>query len=235
MEKQPITKIIANSGFCSRRKAESLIRKKQVYINNNLAILGDKVKNEDTIKINNQIINTNNNLIYYILNKPQGYTCTNKNFKNEKNVFELINEKQKLNIVGRLDKDSQGLILLTNDGEITYKLTHPSFEHKKVYKVEVNYLTKPINKIIKTFKQGINIGEKKIAIANEIKFIDNKIFIITLKQGQNRQIRRMFAYFNINVLKIKRLSLGPLKLKNLPEGKYRKLEKKEIQELKKIN
>lgn len=238
-EQIPITKIIANSGFCSRRKAEDLVRKGLVFINQKQAQLGDKVNSSDKIKVNNQIINTKIELKYYILNKPQGYTCTNRKFKGEKNVFDLLKNNKnvynkKLNIVGRLDKESQGLILLTNDGSVTNKLTHPRYEHTKVYEVETEKYIIPFLEIQNKFKQGIDIKENNLAKVKDIKTINQQKFLITLKQGQNRQIRKMFAYFNIKVKKIKRVSLGPLDLALLKEGAFRELSTEEIKKLKKI-
>jgi|AntRauTorckE6833_2_1112554.scaffolds.fasta_scaffold00060_50 pseudouridine synthase len=240
MNKEPITKIIANSGYCSRRKAENLVRKGLVFINKKQAQLGDRALKSDQIKVNNQVISTEFKLKYYILNKPKGYTCTNRKFKGEKNIFDILKKDEslndeKLNIVGRLDKDSQGLVLLSSDGNLTHKLTHPSFQHKKVYEVETeNYLT-PFSQIQDKFKKGIDIEEKTLAKALDIKKLDKQKFLITLNQGQNRQIRRMFAHFNIKVRKIKRISLGPLELHLLKEGEFRKLRKEEIKVLKEIN
>ncbi|MCF7794880.1 rRNA pseudouridine synthase [Patescibacteria group bacterium] len=239
MTKEPITKIIANSGYCSRRKAEDLVRKGLVFINEKQAKLGDRANKEDKIKVNNEELNTKCELSYYLLNKPKGFTCTNRKFKGEQNVFDLLKNNKslnnlKLNIVGRLDKDSQGLILLTNDGDLTNKLTHPSFEHIKIYEVETEKYTIPFLKIQNKFKQGIDIGEKTLAKVKDIEKTNKQKFLLTLNQGQNRQIRKMFAHFNIKVNKIKRISLGPLKLNLLKEGEFRKLKKEELETLKKI-
>jgi len=237
MEKEPITKIIANSGYCSRRKAESLVRKGLVFINQKQALLGDRANREDQIKINNKVITTNNGLKYYLLNKPKNYTCTNRKFKNENNVFDILNKKsdinnEKLNIVGRLDKDSQGLVFLTNDGDLTNKLSHPRYEHSKTYEVETKNYISLFSQIRDTFKQGVDIKGKTLAKVKDIKKIDKQKFLLTLTQGQNRQIRKMFAHINIEVIKIKRISLGPLKLELLKEGEFRKLRKEEVKKLK---
>ncbi|MFP4514660.1 MAG: pseudouridine synthase [Parcubacteria group bacterium] len=239
MSKEPITKIIANSGYCSRRKAESLVRSGLVFINRKQAELGDRADKNDEIKINDKVIKTEFKLKYYLLNKPQGYTCTNRKFKGEKNIFSLLERDKninndKLNIVGRLDKDSQGLVLLTNDGNLTHKLTHPSFQHKKVYEVETEKYLIPFPQIQDKFRKGIDIKEKTLAKALDVKKVDKQKFLITLSQGQNRQIRKMFAYFNIKVKKIKRIKLGPINLDLLKEGEFRKLREEEIKELKKM-
>jgi pseudouridine synthase len=239
MTKEPITKIIANSGYCSRRDAEKLVRKGLVFINQKQAHLGDKADKNNEIQVNNKIIKTKLDLTYYLLNKPAGHTCTNRKFKGEKNIFDLLKKdkhlnNKKLNIVGRLDKDSQGLVFLTNDGDITNKLTHPSFKHTKIYEVETEKHNNPFSQIQDKFKQGIDINENNLAKVKNIKKLNSKKFLITLAQGQNRQIRKMFAYFNIKVLKIKRISLGPLNLTSLKEGKYRKLTTEEIKNLKKL-
>ncbi|HKK54146.1 MAG TPA: pseudouridine synthase [Patescibacteria group bacterium] len=239
MIKEPITKIIANSGYCSRRDAEKLVRKGLVFVNQKQAQLGDKANRDNEIKINNKIIKTKLELKYYLLNKPQGYTCTNRKFKGEKNIFYLLKKdrglnNEKLNIVGRLDKDSQGLVFLTNDGDITNKLTHPRFEHTKVYEVETEKYSTPFSQIQDSFKQGLDIQEKTLAKVKNVKKINKQKFLITLSQGQNRQIRKMFAHFNIKVLKIKRISLGPLKLGQIKEGEFKRLNEEELKILKKI-
>jgi pseudouridine synthase len=239
MKKEPITKIIANSGYCSRRKAESLVRKGLVFINQKQALLGDRADREDLIKVNNKVLSTKTDLKYYLLNKPKGYTCTNRKFKGEKNIFDILNKdsdisNEKLNIVGRLDKDSQGLVFLTNDGDLTNRLTHPRYEHNKIYEVETKKYTSSFSQIRDTFKQGIDIKEKTLAKVKDIKKIDKQKFLITLTQGQNRQIRKMFTHLDIEVITIKRVSLGSLELELLKEGEFRKLRKEEIKELKGI-
>ncbi|MCF7820426.1 MAG: pseudouridine synthase [Candidatus Pacebacteria bacterium] len=234
MEKIPLTKAIANSGFCSRRKAEELIRLKKVLVNNEPAQLGDRVNSSDSIKIKNkEVFFKKNQDLYIILNKPRGYVCTNRKFKNEKSIFDLIAEKQKLIIIGRLDKESEGLTLLSSDGDLTYKLSHPKFEHEKKYLVKTDNHQISFKTIEKSFLQGINIQEKTLAKAKIIKEKGKFNYEIILTQGLNRQIRKMFLNFNIQVINIKRVAIASLDLGNLPLGKYRYLDKNEVNELKK--
>jgi len=132
-----LQKFIADSGLCSRRKAEQLIKDKKVSVNGQEAELGMKVSGEDKVEVEKKIIKINNKKIYLKLNKPAGYTCTNKKFKGERNIFELINLEERLFAIGRLDKNSRGLVLLTNDGKLTQELTHPGNEHEKEYITQV--------------------------------------------------------------------------------------------------
>ena len=132
-----LQKFIAQSGYCSRRQAEELIRLKKVLVNDELAELGMKVDQDSEVKVRGKKIAINKEKIYIALNKPKGYTCTNRQFEGERNVFNLVDVAEKLFTVGRLDKDSRGLILLTNDGDLALKMTHPRFEHEKEYMVKI--------------------------------------------------------------------------------------------------
>ena len=133
-----LQKIIALSGYSSRRKAEELIREERVKVNGITALIGEKANPiEDKITINGRLISGTEEKIYIILNKPVGYTCTNRSFPNEKNIFNLVDLPNRLFAVGRLDKDSRGLVLITNDGDLTQKLSHPKFESEKDYEVKI--------------------------------------------------------------------------------------------------
>ncbi|MFH1661575.1 MAG: pseudouridine synthase [Candidatus Falkowbacteria bacterium] len=237
-----LQKFIADSGLCSRRNAEELIRLKKVMVNKKPAELGMKVDENDEIKINSKKIELEKHKIYIKLNKPAGYICTNKKFKGEKNVFDLINLKERLFVVGRLDKDSRGLVLLTNDGELTQKLTHPKFEHEKKYIVTVGTrrCLVPTDDIIKKFKKGVDIGDDDgIVKAKKIKYLStqggqgNSKFEIILAQGKKRQIRRMFKKVGYDVEDLDRIKIGSLKLGNLAEGEWEYLGEEEIKNLKK--
>lgn len=231
-----LQKIIASSSNLSRRQAETAIKRGEVLINKKVAKLGDRAElGNDEIKLNGKVLTKAPGLVYLKLNKPKGYTCSNRTFKNEKNIFELINEKTKLFSIGRLDKDSHGLILLSNDGELGHKLSHPKFEHEKVYLVKIKsegdkYIPlKRADDICKKLKQGIFIPEEKqILKAKGVSYEKHNTFRITLIEGKKRQIRRMFSGLNEEVLDLERVAFCGIKLNNLNVGEYKALNQKEI-------
>jgi len=229
-----LQKIIAQSGYASRRQAEKLIRSGQVKVNGTIAIPGVMADPKvDKITIKNRLIGTEAKRIYLKLNKPLGYTCTNRSFPGEKNIFDLIKIPDRLFAVGRLDKNSRGLVLLTNDGELTQHLAHPKFSHDKVYEVKVANEIKNENLIKKNFLKGIDIGEGDgMAKAKQIEYLQKNVFIITLNEGKKRQIRRMFQILGIKVIDLKRVEIGALKLGGLPEGKWGYLTPEEIKKIK---
>lgn len=229
-----LQKIIAQSGLCSRRQAEELILEGKVKVNGKKAIIGQKVSPTDTIFVNGKLLEKAQDKIYIKLNKPTGYTCTNAEFEHEKNVFDLVQVKERLFVVGRLDKDSQGLVLLTNDGPLCQKLTHPKYEHKKVYIVDIQEPKKFVSaqEIMKEFLKGIDIGENEIARIKDIKHINKNQYQIEMAEGKKRQIRRMFEHFGIEVVKLERVKIGPLMLGILKLGQYKPLTKEELNKLK---
>jgi pseudouridine synthase len=234
-----LQKFIAENEPYSRRQAEGLIRDGVVKVNGKIAALGERVDENDVVLLWGKKIKVveNKPMIYLILNKPTGYTCTTRNFKDEKNVFDLIETTERLFIVGRLDKDSQGLVLLTNDGDLAQKMTHPKFGCEKVYEVDISHgegergFNPP--EIIKKFKNGINLGEEDgVVWAQEVKYTGNNIFKIVLNQGKKRQIRRMFGALGYDVLNLKRVGIGSLVLGDLKLGASRELREEEIKKLK---
>jgi len=234
--KMILQKAIASSGHCSRRKAEELIRGEQVNVNGQLAFIGDQANPEiDQITINGHLISRPEKKIYIMLNKPLDYTCTNRKFKNEKNIFDLVELPERLFAIGRLDKDSHGLVLLTNDGDLTLKLSHPRFEHDKEYEVRVRDEVVNPEMVIQNLLKGVDIGEGDgVVKAARAEYLQNGLFIITLNEGKKRQIRRMFAILGTRVIDLKRVSIAGLPLGNLPEGKWDYLDEEEINYLKNI-
>lgn len=235
-----LQKFIAASGHCSRRKAGDLIEEKKVKVNGRLAELGMKVDEDDKVEIITpkgvKVINYSpdslENLVYIKLNKPKGYTCTSRKFKGEKNIFELLTafpqNTNRLFVAGRLDKDSRGLVLLTNDGDLVQKLTHPSFEHEKEYVVSIFPPDKGgwgVETILSKFKLGIKIPDG-LAKAKEIKYLKNNKFSIILTMGKKRQIREMFKKLGYKVEDLQRVRIGSLKLGNLKEGGFDILQEK---------
>lgn len=251
-----LQKYIASSGYCSRRQAEKLIRESvfwegpmdrmPVLVNGQKPEIGMMVSDDDEILIYGKTINLAKEKIYIILNKPVGVTCTNRDFRGEINVFDLLTDENNigipyrhreninLHIVGRLDKNSRGLLILTNDGDLTQKITHPSFEHKKIYEVGIRSagLGNPLitEEIIRKMKQGVDIGDGDgIVKAGDITLLKDSIFQIELTEGKKRQIRRMFKQLGEEVTDIKRIAIGNLELGDMPEGKWRRLEPEELE------
>ncbi len=229
MKKIVLQKYIASAGVCSRRKVEEFIRQGVVFVNGIVAELGQTVKESDEVKVNGTIVEPQEK-IYIIMNKSVGVVCTNAKFKNEKNVFEFLpKEYHSLHIVGRLDKDSHGLVLLTNDGDFTLRATHPQFMHEKKYIVELQNNKQRVVKDIKNgFLHGVDIGEERMAKAKSIKYICDNKFEMVLTEGRNRQIRKMFGIFEERIVDLERVSLGSIELGNLKVGEWRKLDKNEV-------
>lgn len=231
MNKRVLQKFIADTGYCSRRKAEELIRAGRVRLGGDIAELGMQAAVGDLIEIDGKKIDLPKEKIYIIFNKPVGVTCTNRKFKNEKNVFAFLPKEFKgLHIVGRLDKDSRGLLILTNDGDFTLKATHPRFEHEKVYKIKVGSEKVEVGTdlIIKKLLDGIDIGEGDgIVRAKKVKYLGGNLLEIVLTEGKKRQIRRMFKALGYEVVDLKRTAIGEIMLGNLKEGEWHFIERKE--------
>jgi pseudouridine synthase len=245
-----LQKYISDSGLCSRRRAEDLIRNGKVMVNNQKAELGMKVDEQDKVKIDNKIIKPVKEKIYIKLNKPIGFTCTSRKFKGEKNIFELLSKlplraersnfvKSNLNgitsspklliminslfIVGRLDKNSRGLVILTNDGDWAQKIEHPRFGIEKWYEVKAENKKHKVesSKIITGFKKGIDIGQDDgVVKAKDIIYLGENNFRIILTQGKKRQIRRMFKALGLDVCDLLRIKIGDIELGDLGEGKW---------------
>jgi 23S rRNA pseudouridine2604 synthase len=219
-----INKFISEKGVCSRREADKLIEKKRVTINGNLAGIGDKVTSQDEIRIDGKLLNKKDKRIYIALNKPVGITCTTES-KIKGNIVDFVNYPKRIFPIGRLDKDSEGLIFLTNDGDIVNKILRAGNNHEKEYIVTVD---KPINN---EFLKGMSSGVKILnTITSPCKVTkeSSHVFRIILTQGLNRQIRRMCEAFGYNVLKLKRVRIMNITLKDLPIGKWRYLTEEEL-------
>lgn len=241
-----LQKIIAASGYSSRREAEKLIKNGKVKINGRLAVPGDMAdSSSDKISIKGKLIATQAaSAVYIKLNKPVGFTCTNRRFPGEKNIFDLVRVSERMFAVGRLDKGSRGLVLLTNDGALAQRLAHPRFEHEKVYEVKASGQFKNPGALLGQLIKGVDLGEgdglgrAKHASVKEVfpatknaagKYLQKAVFIITLSEGKKRQIRRMFKALEIVVLDIKRVNLAGLPLGELPEGRWEHLSTEELE------
>lgn len=222
-----INKAISSSGYCSRRQADALIKSERVTINGKLAVLGDRVTDEDTIAIDGKPIKEEGENIYLILNKPVGITCTTDT-RVAGNVVDFINYPKRIFHVGRLDKPSEGLLLMTNNGDIVNKILRAEYEHEKEYIVRVD---RPItSSFVQKMSSGVPILDT-VTKRCEVEQLSRFTFRIILQQGLNRQIRRMCEYFNYNVEALKRVRLMHIELGDLPIGEWRYLTKAEIDEL----
>lgn len=220
-----LQKYISRSGYCSRRHAEELILSGQVTVNGEIITqLGTKVNPEkDKVTVEGNPVSPEENLVYIALNKPKGYV-TSCSHPGEKIVLELVNIPHRIYPVGRLDKDSTGLLILTNDGKLHLKLTHPSFDHEKEYLVTV---AQPIPQgALNSLEKGLTILGTKTR-RTRVKRISDTRFKIILKEGKNRQIRRMVQKVGNRVTDLKRIRIANIRLGKLPEGKWRHLDETE--------
>ncbi len=226
-----INKFLAESGVCSRRGADELIKTGVVKINGKIANLGDEVSvGEDYVVVNGKPINVVKKYDYYIMNKPKGYVCTVKDDKGRKTVMDLLpSNAKRLFPVGRLDYDSEGLLILTNDGNLTFKLTHPKNEIPKTYLVKTE---KPVSEDdLSKLRSGVYIDGVKTKKCN-VKLVEtdktgSKLHV-TISEGRNRQIRKMFETVNNCVCLLKRIKIGDLKLTGLNRGEIRQLSPIEV-------
>ncbi len=233
-----IQKIIANAGFCSRRKAEELIEQGLVKLNGEPAKLGDKADgSKDKIIIDGKELSVSDEKYYYILNKPKGILVTKVDPDRRRTIYALpaLKElktklKQNLNYVGRLDALSEGLLILTNDGELNNKLTHPSHQHRKTYLLRTEPTIKKGD--IERAHRGVMVDDRK-AFA-EIRPRRENEFQMEIKEGRNRIIRRILEeILNYKIYLLKRLQIENIRLGNLETGQIRELSAKEVAELKK--
>lgn len=230
-----LNKRISDLGYSSRREADKLIEEQKVYVNDKLAILGMKVTKEDKIVVEGNLLNTKPKLVYIMLNKPRGITTSNDP-KIKDNIKDFINYPEMIFHIGRLDKDSSGLILLTNDGDIVNKILRKEYGHEKEYIVKVD--KKITSSFLSNLEQGVKIYNpvnKSYVITDKanLKLIDEYTFSIIIKQGLNRQIRRMTKTQGYNVVSLKRIRIINLELGNLKEGSYRYLTNNELKQLNK--
>lgn len=233
-----LQKYIAQSGLTSRRKAEQMILQGRVKVNNLIIKkLGTKINPDiDIVKVDDKHIEIEMKKIYIMLNKPEGYVTTLKDKHNKNIVLDLVNEiEERIYPVGRLDKDTSGLLLLTNDGNLSYKLTHPSHIVWKKYIALVDGI--PNSKEIMKLKKGVKIDGRKTseAYVKLIKKYNNSSMLeLSIHEGRNRQVRKMCKYVGHPVIKLKRVAIGNLELNGLELGKWRHLTEKEIEHLKKL-
>lgn len=226
-----LQKVIANAGFTSRRNAEKLILEGKVKVNDIVINeLGYKVTNKDEIKIDDVLLEKDSN-VYYLLNKPRGVVSTTEDDKNRKTVVDLINTNVRIYPVGRLDYDTTGLLLLTNDGKLANFMTHPKNKIEKVYVAKIEGKLLPNELYL--LKNGVVIdniktSKSKVKIKNYDYKTNTSIVEITIHEGKNHQVKRMFEKVNHKVLKLKRERISFLTLDGLKSGEYRPLSIKEV-------
>lgn len=224
-----INKYISETGFCSRRESDKLVESKRVTINGKLAELGSTVEPGDDVRIDGQPVGVKKKAVYIALNKPVGITCTTE-LHIKGNIIDFVNHPERIFPIGRLDKDSQGLILLTNDGDIVNKILRAENNHDKEYIVTVD---KPITP---QFVQGMSGGVRILGTVTKpckVTKISDRVFKIILTQGLNRQIRRMCQAFGYQVRQLKRVRIMNIQLDNLKVGQWRDLTLQELEELNK--
>ena len=223
-----INKYLSEIGYCSRRQADKLIEQGRIMINSKEAVMGYKVQKDDVIHVDGEKIKQKKSKrIFIALNKPKGVVCTTNAGVEENNIIDFIKFRERIFPIGRLDKTTTGLILLTNDGDTANKILKTAYNNEKEYLVRVN---RPISEdVLKKMSEGVAIVGKKTRKC-KVEKLKSTEFKIILTQGLNRQIRRMCEYFDFRVLSLKRVRIMNIKL-DVKEGKYRLLNDKEISEL----
>lgn len=234
-DQMPLNKFISHSGICSRRDAADMIRQGKVKVNNELVTEpGHKVSSKDEIRLNGKKIFLEKNLVYILLNKPKDYITTTADPQNRKTVLDLISRAtpERIYPVGRLDRNTSGVLLFTNDGELSQKLTHPRNEVKKIYAVTLN---KPIEK--KDFEKilsGVTLedGPASVDVLAYADPKDKTQLGVEIHSGRNRIVRRIFEHLGYDVKNLDRVMFAGLTKKNVERGKWRFLSEKEVRELK---
>lgn len=227
-----LNKKLVSIGYCSRRNADKLIESGRVYVNGNIAILGQTVNDDDEIIIDGDIISNNDEKIILAYNKPKGVICTESKVEKQTKISDLIKDfgiDKRLFTVGRLDKDTTGLIIITNDGELSKKITDTKNNYEKEYEVLVN--KEITDEFVKSLEKGVYIEDlDRTTLPAKVKIDkkNKKRFNITITQGLNRQVRRMCRALGYHVYQLNRIRIMKLKLNGLKIGEYRYITKKEI-------
>lgn len=222
-----VQKFLSEAGLASRRRAEEFIKSKQVTINGKIAVLGSKVDPEkDVVKVYGKLVTASPEKLYVALYKPKGYVVSKRDPQHRKTVFELLPEEMRSKVwnVGRLDFDTEGLLILTNDGDLTQQLAHPSFEHDKEYEITTDQTPKDAQ--LEKLRQGVEIATG-VTYPAKLKARGNRIYLI-IHEGKKRQVRRMFSAVGLPVLNLKRVRVNKLTLPNIAPGEYKLVKKNDI-------
>lgn len=227
MKKTRISKFLANCGIGSRRKCEEIIKSGKVKVNGRVVTdLAFKVSREDEVKYKGKTLEVEDKIVL-ALNKPAGYLSTVEDDFNRKTVLDLIDIKsRRLYPVGRLDFNSRGLIIITNDGRLTYRITHPKFEIPKTYEVTLN--SQLTDTELKKIKAGIKVGKRKVNVKSLQRLDNGNSIKIEIVEGRKRILRRLFSKIGYKVVDLKRVKIGNYRLKGLREGKYKALDSNDI-------
>lgn len=218
-----VQKLLSKYGYCSRRKAEDLIKAGRVKVNKKTIVIGDKATDKDKIYVDDVLVQKKD-LIYIMFHKPVGYV-TSLDDKHNRTIMEFIDLKQRVFPVGRLDYNTSGLLLLTNDGDFSNKIMHPRYEVSKKYLAEIN---KPITpKAISQIRKGVKLEEYTTRPA-KVWEVEPTLIEVTIHEGKKRIVRKMLKELGYKTLALKRIRIGKLDLGDLPLGQYRKLKKKEL-------
>lgn len=224
-----LNKFVANAGICSRRKADVFIANGHVTVNDIVVKeMGHRVKSDDVVKFDGNVIKVAIDFVYFLLNKPKNTITTTSDEKGRRTVMDILKNatQERIYPVGRLDRATTGLLLLTNDGQLAKKLSHPSHNVKKVYQVE---LDKPLSKKhYDLIKKGIKLHDGPVPVDAIHYLEESNIIGIEIHIGRNRIVRRVFEHFDYQVIKLDRMYYGGLTKKDLPRGRFRKLTPKEI-------
>jgi len=227
-----LQKVLARAGIGSRRVCEKLIVEQRVTVNGEFAELGEKVDPETSqVEVDGLKIGVRQDLVYYLLNKPIGVITTSKDPQERSTVVDLVPTHPRVFPVGRLDADTEGLILLTNDGDLTHYLTHPSFGIEKEYLVQVE--VKPSRNAIRELRQGVELDDGITAPA-KVSLVDEKLLKMVIHEGRNRQIRRMCESVGHPVVRLIRSRIGPIVDRSLRPGSFRELTNQELKSIRKI-
>lgn len=227
-----INKYIAHSGYTSRRKADELILAGKVKINGQVINEpGIKVNDGDRVEVEGKLLEIEKKF-YMKLYKPVGFITSNFDPYNEKDLNDLIDIDERFFAAGRLDKDSEGLLIITNDGDFTNNLIHPKFKLDKEYIVKIDKKLKSAQE--KRFEKGLDIGHGEKTSDAVLEYLGDNTYKVIIHQGYNRQIRRMFKVFNANVINLKRIRIGKIKLNDLKEKEYRYFNDEELKFVKEI-
>lgn len=225
-----LNKYLSDAGVCSRRQADRWVEEGKITINGNMAVMGQRVLLGDKVAVNGKPIKKEEDKVLLAYNKPRGIVCTTSKVE-KNNIVDYINYDKRIYPVGRLDKDSSGLILLTNQGELVDKILRGSNYHEKEYIVTLNKKITP--EFLRAMGSGVPILDT-VTRPCELEQIGPRTFRIILTQGLNRQIRRMCEYFDYKVVELKRVRIMNIRLGKLKEGTYRKIAGKELEELKRL-
>lgn len=222
MEAIRLNKFLAERLGVSRREADDLILAGKVFVNNKPATLGARIDKKSKVCYNKKIVPFETDFLYLAMNKPAGFVCSRRSQGSAPTLYSLLPpEYHKLKTVGRLDKDSSGLILLTNDGDFAFQMTHPKFHKEKIYEVELDSPLEPLHQqMISDFGVKLEDGVSKFSVIRDELQNDRKHFTVVLSEGRNRQIRRTFAALGYQVVKLHRTSFGKYQLSGLASGKY---------------